>query len=72
MEAPGLSPPEQGVMHGIVSGFIAAPAKCGETYDPEDDGYVQHFLYWCGNLHHNARITVDGKTVWQPGGQHYG
>lgn len=40
VEAAGLSPPVQGVVHGVVSGFIAALAKYGETYDPEDDGYT--------------------------------
>ena len=40
VEAAGLSPPVQSVVHGVVSGFIAALAKYGAIYDPEDDGYT--------------------------------
>jgi len=40
VEAAGLSPPVHGVVHRVVSGFIEALAKYGETYDPEDDGYT--------------------------------
>ena len=35
------------MVHGVVSGFIAALAKYGETYDPEDDGYT--ILIECGD-----------------------
>jgi hypothetical protein len=42
-------------------------------YTPDSLGEViDRFLRWCGNLHHTARITVDGLTVWEAGGQKHG
>ena len=40
-------------------------------YTPETLPEVTgRFLRWCGNLHHTARVTVDGTTVWEKGGGH--
>jgi len=42
-------------------------------YTPETlPEVIDRFLRWCGNLHHTDRVTVDGKSVWQPGGQRHG
>lgn len=40
VEAAGLSPPVQGVVHRVVKGFIDSLEEYGGTYDPEDDGYT--------------------------------
>lgn len=40
VEAAGLSPPVRAVARRVVGAFIDALAEYGETYDPEDDGYV--------------------------------
>ena len=40
-------------------------------YTPETlPEVVQGFLRWSGNLLSAARVTVDGKTVWEKGGGH--
>ena len=40
VESAGLSPPVYAAAHGVLKNLIDAYAKHGETYDPEDDGYV--------------------------------
>ena len=42
-------------------------------YTPETlPDVVDRFLLWCGNLHHTARVTVNGETVRTPGGPRHG
>lgn len=42
-------------------------------YTPETlPEVVDRFLRWCGNLHHTARITLDGVAVWTLGGMQHG
>ena len=40
VESAGLSPPVYAAAHGVLKNLIDAYEKHGETYDPEDDGYV--------------------------------
>lgn len=40
VESAGLSPPLFQAVHGVLKNLIDAYAEHGETYDPDDDGYV--------------------------------